>query len=357
MKKHNGIISLWKFLFSIVVVFFHGKLFYPGKKNVFFKGGYIAVEFFFMVSGFYFAKSILNKENNSSHIGEENITFIINKIKKIIPYLIIIFISALIIEILKMPSLKFREIANTIWELLLLRETGLRSTNMFPQWWYLTALFVCMGIFYPILKKYRENFILCWSPLIILFSLGYLCHNWLGLDHSYIVWDNYYYTGIIRAIAEINIGFIIYMINKRLKNINYTKIGKWLLTITGEGLLMIVLFIISFINSPKYYDYIMLLMIAIAITIFVSEKTYEYEVLSNEFFYYLESISLLIYINHMTIINVVRYFEPFNTMYCMTQSVVSVIASIIFSIVEFEIIKKLKSKQVLNKFKKLIIEN
>lgn len=356
--KHNGIISLWKFLFAIVIVFFHTEMFYPGYNNVFFRGGYIAVEFFFIVSGFYFAKSILSEEKtNNNNLGEETVKFLLYKIKSIIPYLCIIFIISTIILVLNTPSIKIKDIINSTWELLLLKGLGFRSTTRVGQWWYLSALFVSMGIFYPIIRKYKENFILCWSPLIVLLSLGYLCHNWLGLNHAYGIWDKFCYTGIIRAIAEMNIGFIIFMINKKFKNINYTKLGKGLLTILGESLLMIVLFIISFISFPKHYDYIMLLLIAIAITIFVSEKTYEYEILSNKFFYYLERISLPIYINHMTIIYFVRYYKPFSNMFCMTQSVISVIISIIFSIIEFEIIKKLKKKQTLEKLKKIFIKN
>ena len=60
-EKRNGIISLWKFLFAIVIAFFHCSQFYQDIKNPFFPGGYIAVEFFFIVSGFYLAKKGLKE--------------------------------------------------------------------------------------------------------------------------------------------------------------------------------------------------------------------------------------------------------------------------------------------------------
>ena len=60
-EQHNGIISIWKFIFCLVIAVFHGKLLFPNGNMPIFKGGYIAVEFFFIVSGIYFAKSALKE--------------------------------------------------------------------------------------------------------------------------------------------------------------------------------------------------------------------------------------------------------------------------------------------------------
>ena len=61
-KKHNGIISLWKFIFSLVIMIYHAKIFFPEENIPIFRGGYIGVEFFFLVSGFFLAKKAL-KDN------------------------------------------------------------------------------------------------------------------------------------------------------------------------------------------------------------------------------------------------------------------------------------------------------
>ncbi len=51
----NGLIELYRFLFAMWVVWYHG---FFAFKNQFFNHGYIAVEFFFILSGFYIIKSI-----------------------------------------------------------------------------------------------------------------------------------------------------------------------------------------------------------------------------------------------------------------------------------------------------------
>ena len=45
MKKRNGNVELLRFLFAWIIVLFHGGLH--------FKGGYLAVEFFFTITGFF----------------------------------------------------------------------------------------------------------------------------------------------------------------------------------------------------------------------------------------------------------------------------------------------------------------
>ena len=56
-KARNGSLDLMKFVFSIVIVLLHsGNLF---GRNKFFPAGHIGVEFFYIVSGYYMAKSAL----------------------------------------------------------------------------------------------------------------------------------------------------------------------------------------------------------------------------------------------------------------------------------------------------------
>ena len=72
MKKHNGIISFWKFVFCMVIIIFHAGEYFIGKQDILFKYGSIAVEFFFVVSGFLMCKSACAKKRKEKEsIGEE----------------------------------------------------------------------------------------------------------------------------------------------------------------------------------------------------------------------------------------------------------------------------------------------
>lgn len=54
-SNRNGLIELYRFLFAMWVVWYHGFFLF---QNEYFDHGYIAVEFFFILSGFYILKTI-----------------------------------------------------------------------------------------------------------------------------------------------------------------------------------------------------------------------------------------------------------------------------------------------------------
>lgn len=62
-KKRNGKIDFLKFIMSLIVITYHfGNA--VNYENEWFCKGYIAVEFFFIVSGFLFAKSLAKYEES-----------------------------------------------------------------------------------------------------------------------------------------------------------------------------------------------------------------------------------------------------------------------------------------------------
>lgn len=354
-KKRNGIVSLWKFIFSIVIAFFHTVKLYPELSNKIFKGGYIGVEFFFLISGFYFAKKVLeSKTTKKENIGEYTIKFVFNAIKNLIPYIIICFIAIMSVTAY-FDSFSKRELVNSIWYLTLFRQLGFYSIDVTNHLWYLTALLLSYMILCPLIKKYKENFIYIFSPLIVLLGLGYLNHTSGTLSVSYGTWDVICYNGMYRAIIEVNIGMIIYIISKKIKKLNFTKIGEIAMTILGEGGLILVLIGAQIADKPGTYDYFYLLLMFISIIIITSEKTLELKFLSNKFTMFMEKISIPIYINHVPII-LLLYYLNINTITPELLSVIAIMSTIIISIIEYLIIEKIKSKSPLKKLKKIFIQ-
>lgn len=356
MKKHNGIVSLWKFIFAIVIVFFHTNVLYPDFANPIFRYGYVAVEFFFLITGYYFAKNIFNKEKyNAEKIGEETKIFIFKKIKSFWIPIVIAYILNIILLIIY-GQITTDQLVNSIWNVLLLKNVGLGNYRVMGQLWYLTSMLVSFQILYPLLKKYKENFIYLASPLIIVLGLGYMnfyCGN-LNIVQNH--WSGIVSTSLIRGFVEINIGMVIYFISRSLLKVKYTTFFKVSLTIIGEYLLIMVLLVTTFIDKAGRYDYVMLLMMSIATLIICSEKTFEYRILSNKFTFYLEKISLLIYINHLLFISLVSMAVPFRNMLPLHQSILSVIFTVLFTVIEERILKFI-SKIPKHKIKKLFVIN
>ena len=91
MKKHNGTISLLKFIFAFIVMMYHFRIsFFPSNRHLLpINLGYLAVDFFFIVSGYYFGLSAIKDWNKRSNIYLDNLKMLWNKIKRLLPYSII----------------------------------------------------------------------------------------------------------------------------------------------------------------------------------------------------------------------------------------------------------------------------
>lgn len=355
-KKNNGIISFWKFVFALVIAFFHGSQFYETSKNPFFYGGYIAVEFFFIVSGFYFAKSVLKETYEKKSIGKETFQFIWKKIKALYPYILVGYILSLIIQTYY-SGWGFNRILNSLWNFLLLKPFGFNNVTMLGQLWYVSYMLFAMLVMYPLLKKYNENFIYILSPVLAIVGIGFLVHDYSSINHLDRIWFGMISTGLIRAFAELNIGMIIYLIHQKLSHVEYTKFAKILFTIIGEAMLVMVVCAVTLLKKPSQFDLIMLLMISVAILIMVSEKTYDFNLMSNKFFAYLGKLSFPIFVNHTFFVSCFYYLPYLKGFAPVEKSLMMVTSSVIFSITELFFIEKIKKVGFGNKIKSLIVKS
>ena len=90
--------------------------------------------------------------------------------------------------------------------LIKLKQFGFNSPVHPSSVWYLSVMLMSMAILYPIVKKHKENFICICSPVIAILIMGYLAHNFTGINQSYLTWNKLVSTGTLRGFAEINLG-------------------------------------------------------------------------------------------------------------------------------------------------------
>lgn len=130
-----------RFIFSIMVILFHcnrifiGDIPNKGYEPGLMPRGYIAVEFFFMVSGFLMAKSVVksNAVSSGQHLGKGYIKFMWGKVSSLLPYHMVAVICMLIMDIItKQNSLKeeFLLFLDYIPSILFLQKTGERFTSI-----------------------------------------------------------------------------------------------------------------------------------------------------------------------------------------------------------------------------------
>lgn len=357
MKKHNGVISFWKFMFSLMIIIYHGHKFSASPNdNILLAMGSIGVEFFFIVSGYLMAKTALNKKDdkNLKDLGLETLQFIWKKFKVFFPYLLVCFICGLIVKGIY-DNLTLRDYILSIFDLFLLRMAGFRETVVNGATWYISAMFICMLILYPLIRKYKYNFVYICCPIIIIFLCGWMYQNH-GSLRAPDLWIGFAYKGVIRAFIELCLGALIYPITEKIKKIEFTKIGKILISII-EIFGFIIPFILSqFIEKATRYDYIMLIILSISIILAFSDKTLDQNLFNKKIIFYLEKLSLPMYVSHTFIRTFVNKSSYTLDLSYYGKMGIYIILTFIISIIMMHIIEKLRKKQFyIPKLKKVLV--
>ena len=334
-NKHNGIISFWKFAFAMMIVILHCSDFAQAGDTVIFKEGSIGVEFFFITSGFLLAVSAFKKIDDSNII-KDTWKFIYRKFIKLLPY--VLFAAILLAAgYMFSSSHTLAEWITSIWDVLLLRMAGIQTFRLNAVAWYISAMLLAMLIIYPLVRKYKKKYTCFIAPLIIIFLAGFMSHEY-GSLRTPMQWLDFCYKGTLRAFLEINIGVVAYEICQYLKTINFTKLGKKLLTFLEVACFTSIFLIVQFLDNSPRIDYVMLVILATGITIAFTAKTYTYSLCSNKFCYYLERLSLPVYLNQMFVINAVKYFSFFERFNYYQKIAIVLVLLIILSIITMKII-------------------
>lgn len=353
--KHNGIISIWKFIYCVMIILYHISLDKSFNEKYTFKYGAIGVEFFFIVSGYLLAKKAIDFGNvKNENIGIETWRFILKKVKIFYPYILMVYFTSL-------PIMAFIEkysrynVLTSIWELLLMQSSGLYTTRVIPVAWYISSMILCSLILFPLILKYRNNYIYIFAPISIIFIWGFIIKRNGNFTNPWI-WNTFTIVGNLRAFFELSLGVIVYDIAEKIKKINFTKISKLIISIIEFiGFISILLFV-NIDKANNKYDSIMLLIMALSITLAFSEKTLLFSFCNNKVFYFLEKLSLPMYLNQIWIIYLLRYIiKKTQTIHLSFYnfSIIVIIVDIIVSLTNMAILKYLK--KIFPKFKKIFV--
>ena len=210
--KRNGEIDFFRFVFSVVIVFFHYNCsFHLG----IFEFGAIGVEFFYIVTGYLMAKHVeIRIEQNSEKgvsIPDRTWRFMSRKISSFYQYYLSAFILQMLIRYIiirrdKAPFLLFHLLKSI--PTLTLTFMGLNRGNMsyyVPNTWYLSTMLIAVFILYPMLVKNYDFSVKLLFPMIAMLTIGYIYVNYQTLN-IWEVWEGAIYIGVIRAIGEIALG-------------------------------------------------------------------------------------------------------------------------------------------------------
>lgn len=240
--------DITKIFFVFLVVCYHTSLL-DGVIN----HAYLSVEFFFIISGFLIAKRATNVERKINSVTQ----YIRDRLNKLYPHYIFSFIVILIVSIC-MHGTHIIENYNILAEIFMVQSLGLTKGGLNYPCWYISVLFWGSILFYAILlyttKKVR---IFLFTICVVMFYTWVIFFN----GGRTVNWGYFYgiYTPLLRGLANMALGVIIYDVYIHIHHETYKKYLIRIVEVTSFILAMI------FMAVPSNYDILFILFICIFI--------------------------------------------------------------------------------------------
>ena len=89
MKTYNKAVSFYKLIFTLYVVAYHSCVMVQDRSVALFRGGWLAVELFFVISGYLMVHSATKTAHDPAQIGRETFQFVVHKISRLFPYYLV----------------------------------------------------------------------------------------------------------------------------------------------------------------------------------------------------------------------------------------------------------------------------
>lgn len=310
--KRNGNIEILRFIFSLFIILVH---FCNKDRYGFGATGYLGVDFFFIISGFFLGKKL--KKEKELHSKEPLIKTLIaskdytlSRIISIYPFYFVAVVFFYIMEVLFKSVSVLSGALYCVSDFLFLQIFGFPSISYTGTLWFLSALFFSLFILYPIVRRYYNVYIVYFSLPVILLSYGYIIRK-CGCFSVDPFFDNLLINpGILCAIAGLTLGLIANELTDKIKTINFSLLGKSILSLFELGCYLFVflyMFFVSESSFPHNFDFVAVGVVFLGIVITTCEQTIFYGKFNNSFSMFLGKSSMILFMTHYFWVHSIRY--------------------------------------------------
>lgn len=328
-------IDVYRFVFALVIMLHH-----LGWQFTFdlFGSGYLAVDLFFIVSGYFLAAHYEREQEKLPDggvisAGEAAARYAVGRWKRMFLHHSWSFCVAAV-AVLLLGEHTWKQVLFDNWpEFLMLEETGIgRESVINGVGWYCSALFLASFAVYYLLGKNKRTHVCVITPIacVIVFSYFYNTYGHLNryLQNPLLICD-----GVFRGFAEVSIGCVCFYAVKRMKSGAYAVVPKrsepWLYGLLEAGCFCALMVIMwrSVGYKPGSYialDFAAIPIMAIFVTVVLSEKSVLLRLWRKCPSGFLGKLSFSIFLNHTVILGLL-------TRYMVGRPVV-VILSIYFGV-------------------------
>lgn len=340
----NNRIQFWRIIMTYIIAFYH-----LNKAYEIYTSGYIAVEFFFIVSGFL----LMDKMDRTTQIGLKNkispLKYTAGKFERYFPHSAVAFFTAfLAVGVFKGYGFKewIRGLITHLPELFLVNMVGLPSgggVSYNDITWYLSALLILSYFIWLMIRWNKEIYSTFIAPMSVLVIYPLIYRNYGTLCvHEDII--GIFSTALLRGFADINLGIIGFYTCKWFKenNLNQRRVGLISSICLAFGGVIIPQFFYE-----RGYDFFMLLLIFSGVTL--SFACVNNKVFDNVLIEKWADFTIVIYLNHQVIKEVISmvFMELNPVVYVLYFIVITIYSLIVYKITNLVVIQ-IKRKMVID---------
>ena len=336
MKKRNGSLCFWAFIFCMIFVLHYAYFFDPEKAasgTFFFFRGELAIDFFFLFTGVLFAQRIgaIPEDRGFSWRGYGS--FLKSNLRFYLPAFAICWVATfVVINKVLFTDVKtlFNNFLTALLELLPFRSAGfyappadkltLVGYRVMDQAWVISAVFIGLALLYPLYLKNRRRFEYYIAPVgaVLLLCFLYFRTKVLSGDNGLILdakvrYLFYSFIGTYKAVGEILAGVTCCTIARHFSNKPVSKAKSHLLSVVEIAGYLAVIFYMQFIlryEIPKMFDFLAVGVMLLSVMISVSGKSSVGRLFNHKFFYSLGKFSLYPFLMFMLFAKSLRFFFP-----------------------------------------------
>lgn len=280
--------------------------------------GYMAVEFFFIVSGYLMMKTIAKTETvpTSQPLEKETWTFLKRKFTSVFPEVAIAFLLSLLLCVCclrhPVPEL-LRWSFHGFWnDCLLLRSTAVVPWEGFNGvTWYISSMLLCMALLYPVFRRFRSAPFIAMASLLL---LGLLYRETVQF-HSPHTWMGLCYKANLRALCGISLGAFAYGAARHMGSKQWTRPARFLAMIL-KNLIGAFLLCYMLLRHSIAADGAITLLIWAYVVIVFSGVSPDSTLFSHAVFRLLGRLSLPLFLSHVYLTRVGKELFPADWSLC-----------------------------------------
>lgn len=299
-REQNGEIQFFRLLMALNVALFH----FIGD------GGYLAVDFFFLLSGcFAVRRAVFHPEASY----RDAMGWTLKKLAPTYAYVLPICGTHILVHALlehKGLTGALRMLIFETFQLSLVSASGLfdGSFNFVSHLWYLSCLFMLLPAFYALLIRNRDFFLYVLGPLSMLLCYGYCARavGHLQLSHGLTF---FFIDGMFRAWAGLCGGALVWLLSEKLRSLpKLTRAGEHLLS-AAELICLTVGLLYMLTDAGTTLDFLCIVLWIAVTAVALSERASIHPLFQPlNRFKSLSDLSLALYLCHWTLPELLRTF-------------------------------------------------